>query len=138
MSPPQGTTNGAPRQSEGRETQESWWSGDGSLDSFAPRDPEAQAGLDVKPPEGERGGAATKASTRSNGSRLWRVKPQEGIDGRNPRGSGVSTDSSRERGPEAGRFAFAFLRGGGARSATARGHGLREEHRSRRGETLEG
>jgi hypothetical protein len=38
--------------------------------------------LDVKPPEGERGGAATKASARSDGSRLWRVEPQEGIDGR--------------------------------------------------------
>jgi hypothetical protein len=138
MSPPRGTMNGAPRQSEGREAQESWGSGDGSPDSFAPRDPEVQADLDVKPPKGERGGAATKASTRSNGSTLWRVEPQEGIDGRNPCGSGGSTDSLREQRPEAGRVACAFLRGGVVRQVTARGPGLREEHRSQRGEILVG
>ena len=82
MSPPQGAANGAPRSSKGKEPHESWRPGDGLSDSFELRYPEARAGLNVKPPEGEGGGVAIKANARSNGSTLWRAKPQEGIDGR--------------------------------------------------------
>jgi hypothetical protein len=39
--------------------------------------------LDVKPLEDEGGGAVIKTSARSNGSMLWRVESQEGIDGWN-------------------------------------------------------
>lgn len=80
----------APRSSErsaespkGKKPQESWRSGDGSSHSFVLQNPEVLAGLDVKPPEGEGGGAAIKAGARSNESKLWRGKPHEGIDGRN-------------------------------------------------------
>ena len=69
--------------SEGKEAHGSWRSGDGSPDSFVLQHPVAQAGLDVKPPEGERGGAAIKACARSNESRLRRVETQEGIGGWN-------------------------------------------------------
>lgn len=68
--------------SEGRESYESRRSGDGPFHSFTPQYPEAQAGLNVKPSEGERGGAAMKASARLDGSTLWKDEPQEGIDGR--------------------------------------------------------
>lgn len=70
MSPPRGATNGAPRLSKGRQPHKSWGSGDGSSHSFAPQYPEAQAGLDVKPSKGERGGAANKARARTNESKL--------------------------------------------------------------------
>ena len=53
-----------------------------------------------------------KASARSNGRTLWKEEPQEGIDGRNPRDSGASTNSSREQGPEGGRAVPAPPRGG--------------------------
>jgi hypothetical protein len=132
MSPPQRTMNGAPRQSEGREAQESWWSGDGSPDSFAPRDPEAQAGLDVKPPKGERGGAATKASTRSNGSKLWRVEPQEGIDGRNLR---VPVSERTRRGNKALKQAGSLsLSSGEVGRAGKRQEGMGSERSTDRGE----
>jgi hypothetical protein len=85
MSQPRGAANGAPCRSEGMKPQESWWSGDGPSHLFAPQYPEAQAGLDVKPQKGERGGAAIKVSARTNGRMLWRDQTQEGIDGRNPR-----------------------------------------------------
>jgi hypothetical protein len=82
MSQPRGAANGAPRSSKGREPHESWRSGDGSSDSFALQYPEVRADLNVKPPWDEGGGAAIKASVRSNGSMLWRGESQEGIDGR--------------------------------------------------------
>jgi len=53
-----------------------------------------------------------KASARSNGRMLWKDEPQEGIDGRNPRDSGDSTNSSRERGPEGGHAVPALPREG--------------------------
>ena len=118
------------KQSEGREPQESWLSGDGRTDSSAPQYPEARAGLNVKPPEGVRGGATTKVSARSDVRMLWRDEAQEGIDGRDPCGSGGSTDSSRDQGPEAGQFASASLRGGAKHRVTTGGYGPREGSRS--------
>ena len=130
---------GAPRPSEGRETQESWWSGDGPTHPCVPQYPEAQASLDVKPPEGERGGAAMKASARSDGSKLWRVETQEGIDGWDPRDPGDRTDSSQEQGPVAGRVVEVSPLGVVRKQrVTAGGQGPREGYRLRRREDLEG
>jgi hypothetical protein len=127
---------------EGTESYERRRSGDGSFHLSTPRYPVTRAGLNVKPSKGERGGAATKASARLGRSRLWKEEPQEGIDGRNPsdfiRGSGDSTNSPREQGPEGGCAALVPPRGVRDRRATSGGHGPREGHRSRRGETLEG
>jgi len=71
--------------SEGDEAQESRRSGDGSNPSCALEDPEARAGRNVKPPEGERGGAANKAGAKAHGCMLWRDETQEGNSGRDPR-----------------------------------------------------
>jgi len=68
---------GAPRSSEGRKAQESWRSGDGSTHLCAPQYPEARAGLNVKPPEGERGGAANQSARQ--------VVQEKTLEGRNPR-----------------------------------------------------
>jgi hypothetical protein len=62
-----------------------------------------------------------KASARSNGRKLWKDEPQEGIDGRNPRDSGVSTNSSREQGPEGGHAVPVPPRGVVVRRATSGG-----------------
>jgi hypothetical protein len=53
-----------------------------------------------------------KASARLSGSTLWKDEPHEGIDGRNPCGSGDSTNSSREQGPEGGHAVHVPSRGG--------------------------
>jgi len=49
------------RPPEGEQPHESWGSGNGPFDLFDSRDPETQAGMDVTPPKGGRGGFATKA-----------------------------------------------------------------------------
>ena len=61
-----------------------------------------------------------KASARLNGSTLWKDEPQEGIDGRNPCGSGDSTNSSREQGPEGGHVVPVLFRGGGGSAGNVR------------------
>ena len=52
----------------------------------------------MKPPKGERGGAAMKASARLDRSMLWKDEPQEGIDGRNLR---VPVSARTRRGSKA-------------------------------------
>lgn len=71
------TTDGVPRSPRGQEPHESWRSGNGSSDLTVPRDPEAQAGRNVDPLEGERGG--TRNESRCRGGE------EQALEGRNPR-----------------------------------------------------
>jgi hypothetical protein len=130
---------GAPRPSEGRKPQESWRSGDGSTHLNAPQYPEARAGLDVKPPEGERGGTATQSECQ--------VIQEHTLEGRNPRryrrlGSLVIpvTERTRRRNKALQQATEALVtpRGGRRGRVTAGGQGPREGYRLRRGEHLEG
>jgi len=63
--------------SKGKEPQESWRFGDGSSHAFELQYPEALAGLDVKPPKGEGGGAVNQSGRQ--------VEREQALEGQTPR-----------------------------------------------------
>jgi len=111
----------------------------GQADPFDPRSPEVQAGRDVIPPKDERAGIVTTSDGPGGwGEGSGEVKPRKVSTAGLLRETGDSTNSSRERGPEGGRFRSLSPRGGRTagnvrRAGTPRGAPLAHEEN-----TLEG